>query len=45
MSRAKILIIEDERDLADSLALNLREEGYHVTLARRGISDGDARCI
>src|SRR5262249_49074479 len=36
MSRARILIIEDERDLADSLALNLREEGYHVTLARRG---------
>src|SRR4051812_26361337 len=36
MSRARILIIEDERDLADSLALNLREEGYDVTLARRG---------
>jgi two-component system, OmpR family, response regulator RegX3 len=36
MSRARILIVEDERDLADSLALNLREEGYDVTLARRG---------
>jgi two-component system response regulator RegX3 len=36
MSRARILIIEDERDLADSLALNLREEGYHVSVARRG---------
>jgi two-component system response regulator RegX3 len=36
MSRAKILIIEDERDLGDSLALNLREEGYWVKLVRRG---------
>jgi DNA-binding response OmpR family regulator len=32
----RILIIEDERAIADSIALNLREEGYEVITAFRG---------
>jgi len=31
-----ILLVEDERAIADAVALNLREEGYHVDLALRG---------
>jgi two-component system, OmpR family, response regulator RegX3 len=33
---ARILIVEDEAGIADAVALNLREEGYEVTTARRG---------
>lgn len=36
MAAPKILIIEDERAIADSIALNLREEGYDPTVSRRG---------
>ena len=32
----RILIVEDERAIADAVALNLRDEGYDVTIARRG---------
>ena len=32
----KMLVIEDERDIADAVALNLREEGYGVDVAIRG---------
>lgn len=31
-----VLLIEDERDIADAIALNLREEGYYVDVALRG---------
>jgi two-component system response regulator RegX3 len=33
---ARILVVEDEAAIADAVALNLQEEGYSVTLARRG---------
>lgn len=33
---ARILLVEDEASVAEAVALNLREEGHHVTLARRG---------
>src|SRR3712207_5904258 len=33
---ARILVIEDERAIADAVALNLREEGFHVNTALRG---------
>src|SRR5438552_9293088 len=33
---ARILLVEDEASVAEPVALNLREEGYHVTIARRG---------
>lgn len=33
---ASILLVEDERAIADAVALNLREEGYHVDVAIRG---------
>ncbi len=36
MPKSKILIIEDERHLADTLALNLRREGYEVLTAYDG---------
>lgn len=32
----RVLLIEDERSLADTIALNLREEGYDVDVALRG---------
>jgi two-component system, OmpR family, response regulator RegX3 len=32
----RILIVEDEPAIAEAIALNLREEGYHVTVALRG---------
>jgi two-component system phosphate regulon response regulator PhoB len=37
-SGGKILIIEDERDVADLLTLNLRKAGYKVSLAADGAS-------
>src|SRR5438552_3121940 len=33
---ARILLVEDEASVAEPVALNLREEGYQVTIARRG---------
>jgi two-component system response regulator RegX3 len=33
---ARILIVEDEVPIADAVALNLRDEGFDVTVARRG---------
>lgn len=33
---ARILIVEDDATIAETLALNLREEGFDVTVARRG---------
>lgn len=35
-AQQKILVIEDERGIADAVALNLREEGFLVTTAARG---------
>lgn len=32
----RVLVIEDERAIADAVALNLREEGYRVTTIMRG---------
>jgi len=32
----RVLVIEDERAIADAVALNLREEGFAVHIARRG---------
>jgi two-component system phosphate regulon response regulator PhoB len=37
-SGRKILIIEDERDVADLLTLNLRKAGYRVSMAADGAS-------
>ena len=37
-SSRKILIIEDERDVADLLMLNLRKAGYKVSTAADGAS-------
>lgn len=37
MSAAKILIVEDETDLAEILAYNLRKEGYNVMCAPDGL--------
>lgn len=34
--REQILIVEDERAIADSISLNLRDEGYEVTAVARG---------
>jgi two-component system phosphate regulon response regulator PhoB len=42
MSKKRILIIEDERDLADLVALRLRREGYEVDVALNG-AEGLAR--
>ena len=33
---ARVLVIEDERAIADAVALNLREEGFAVSTATRG---------
>jgi len=35
-SLARVLVIEDEASVADAVALNLREEGFQVEVARRG---------
>ncbi len=37
MSKPKILVVEDERNLADTLALNLRREGFEVLTAYDGM--------
>jgi DNA-binding response OmpR family regulator len=34
---ASILVVEDDRDLADALVYNLRHEGYAASVARTGI--------
>ena len=39
MSQKKLLIVDDNRDLADGLAMILEDEGYRVTLAYNG-ADG-----
>jgi len=36
MPRKKIIIIEDERDISETLAFNLKREGYQVWLAEDG---------
>ena len=36
MSREKILVIEDEPDIAEVLQYNLEKEGFAVDTARRG---------
>jgi DNA-binding response OmpR family regulator len=36
MMDPRVLVIEDERGIADAVALNLREEGYEVSTALRG---------
>ena len=36
-TRPRVLIVEDERPIAEFLALALRDEGYEVTVARDGI--------
>jgi len=41
-NETRILLVEDDPAIADALALNLREEGYNVTVARRG-DEGLAR--
>jgi signal transduction histidine kinase len=38
MSSAKILIVEDEEELAELLAYNLRKEGYSVLCAHDGLN-------
>ena len=45
---AKILVVEDERDIQDIVAYNLQQSGYDVLLAGRGddavrIAPGDPR--
>src|ERR1043166_3433507 len=34
--RARVLVIEDERDMAEVLAYNLQREGYETVVARDG---------
>src|SRR6056297_3500937 len=36
MSKASVLIIEDDRSLADVVAYNLRQQGYTVWIAHDG---------
>ena len=36
MPRPKILIVDDDRDLIESLSLRLRHEGYEVLVATDG---------
>lgn len=36
MQEPRVLIIEDERPISETIALNLRDEGYRVTTAQRG---------
>lgn len=38
MSKQQILIVEDEKNLADTLALNLQFENYEVLIADNGLS-------
>ena len=42
MSRKRILIVEDERDMADLVAARLRKEGYQVDAAYDGAAGLDA---
>jgi two-component system phosphate regulon response regulator PhoB len=42
MSAKTILIVEDEKDLAELLAFNLKNEGYHPLIALDGISGLEA---
>ncbi|MBX9791631.1 MAG: response regulator transcription factor [Pirellulales bacterium] len=42
MARTKVLVIEDDRELAEVLSYNLRQAGYEVLLARDG-SEGLAQ--
>ena len=42
MSRKRILIVEDERDMAGLVAARLRKEGYHVDAAHDGAAGLDA---
>jgi DNA-binding response OmpR family regulator len=44
MSERKVLVVEDERAIADAIAARLRAEGFHVTLAGNG-PDAVARAI
>ena len=37
-SPANILVIEDDKDIAELVALHLRDEGYQVTLSHEGLS-------
>ena len=37
MSRDKILIIEDDRDIVEMLKYNLEEEGYEIITAQEGM--------
>jgi two-component system phosphate regulon response regulator PhoB len=39
MAKSKVLVVEDDRSLADVLAYNLKQVGYEVTVARDG-NDG-----
>jgi len=36
MAKKRIVVVEDERDMADLVAARLRREGYHVTVAHDG---------
>jgi len=38
MSRKRIIVVEDERDMADLIAMRLTKEGYHV----EAVHDGDS---
>lgn len=38
MARKKVVIIEDERDISETIAFNLRREGYQVWLSEDGES-------
>ena len=42
MSKKTILIIEDEKDLADLIAINLEREGYHPVIELDGVSGLEA---
>src|SRR5262245_45373161 len=42
MAREKILVIEDEPDIAEVLQYNLEKEGFDVETARRGDTGFDA---
>lgn len=44
MPKASILIVEDDRSLADVIAYNLRQQGYEVQLSSDG-EDGIAKAI
>jgi two-component system phosphate regulon response regulator PhoB len=42
MARERILLVEDEPDIAEVLQYNLQKEGYQVEIARRGDTGLDA---